>query len=250
MASLILPQSLGDFGIRSYLLKYGSGASLSRAFSSSIVDRLTDLMAFCLVILPSLMVMAGAVSGSVGMAAAAAMLAAALAISPDRKLLILRGLSSRLRGAVSDLTKAHPTRWWARFLGKLEFGQEMENVGGQLNLLLVISMSRYLLMAARSYFVAAALGVALPFEMAFFGSVVVQVAMPAAQTPGGLGVLDLGWAAVLTRIGVGGEETLSFLLGQRAYVSLWTFLLFLVAHVSHFIASPRGGQTDKGGGVE
>lgn len=91
------------------------------------------------------------------------------------------------------------------------------------------------------YFIAQAVGVKIgvvPFIVAY---PLAQLSLIASITPGGLGIFDLGWLGLLVLSGVPEEQALTFVVAQRAYVSVfvlvWTGFSIMLAFTDTIPAS-------------
>jgi uncharacterized membrane protein YbhN (UPF0104 family) len=88
----------------------------------------------------------------------------------------------------------------------------------------------YALLSARMILVALALRLEIPWYYLGMGVSVAQLAIVFSVTPGSVGFLEGGWAAVLGLAGLTLDQITTFLLGRRAYVLVFslvgTFLAF------------------------
>ena len=108
-----------------------------------------------------------------------------------------------------------------------------------------VTFVRYGLNAAMFWTIARALG--LPIELwtlVLVGSAV-QLSLVIAFTPGGLGIMDLGFVGLLALGGVPSETVAAFIIGQRAFQ--YTFFPLMagisyLATVRRSISAPRPGS--------
>jgi uncharacterized membrane protein YbhN (UPF0104 family) len=98
-----------------------------------------------------------------------------------------------------------------------------------------ITVLRYLLMAARFVAIAQAVGVAVPPLLVFVGIPVAQLGLLLAVTPGGLGMLEAGWLGVLLLAGLPRQDIATLLIGQRAAIFVFIFVLGLLSYLGSLI---------------
>ena len=91
--------------------------------------------------------------------------------------------------------------------------------------LLVLSFLKFSLTAARFVFIAQALGLPISPHLLVFGTPLGQMAYVFSITPGGLGIFEAGWFAVLTYGGILPADASVFVIGQRVYIVIFVFLL-------------------------
>lgn len=96
----------------------------------------------------------------------------------------------------------------------------------------VLTLGRYLAMAARACLVAVALDLSVPFWLIFLAVGLVRFTLLFAVAPGRLGVLEVGWYGVLALGGVGSATIIPFLIGLRVYSLVFNAVLALGAHVA------------------
>jgi uncharacterized membrane protein YbhN (UPF0104 family) len=92
------------------------------------------------------------------------------------------------------------------------------------------------MMIVRSYFIALALGITLSPWLLLLAAPVAQLGQLLAFTPGALGIRELSWFAVLQASGIPTDDLLTFLVGQRAYI---TFSILVLAFISQLITIVR-----------
>jgi uncharacterized membrane protein YbhN (UPF0104 family) len=93
----------------------------------------------------------------------------------------------------------------------------------------LLTVVMYGLLSARLFFIAQALRLDIPWYLLAMGVSVTQLALVFSVTPGSLGFLEAGWAAVLGLAGLTQGQFLTFVIGRRAYVLIFTLLGTLLA---------------------
>jgi len=93
----------------------------------------------------------------------------------------------------------------------------------------LLTLVMYSLLAARLNFVAQALRLDIPWYTLAMGIAVTQLALIFSVTPGSLGFLEGGWAAVMALAGIPLETFAVFVIGRRAYLLAFTSIVTLLA---------------------
>jgi len=93
----------------------------------------------------------------------------------------------------------------------------------------LLTVVMYGLLSARLFFIAQALRLDIPWYLLAMGVSVTQLALVFSVTPGSLGFLEAGWAAVLGLAGLTQGQFLTFVIGRRAYVLIFTLIGTLLA---------------------
>lgn len=98
-----------------------------------------------------------------------------------------------------------------------------------------------LVLVSGFYCMAQAVGVSTNWLLFLAAYPFVQLSLIAAVTPGGLGIFDLGWLGLLTLGGISESDALTFVVAQRAFVTV--FVLFwtgfsILLHFTYQLSSP------------
>lgn len=127
-------------------------------------------------------------------------------------------------------------------LGKLRSNkdllQELKTMmSGRTRLLLVaLTLGKYSASAMRYMLIMKLSGIDLAFEKVFMGTAVAQIGLIAGITPGGLGLVEAGWAGALYHYGISSLAVARFLVAQRllifASVLLLSFLFIIHERLS------------------
>jgi uncharacterized protein (TIRG00374 family) len=93
----------------------------------------------------------------------------------------------------------------------------------------LVTLVVYFFLSARLLFIAQALQLEIPAHLLAMGLCITQIAVVFAVTPGSLGFLEGGWAAVFGLAGLSREQFLFFVIGRRAFVLTFTLIDTLLA---------------------
>jgi uncharacterized membrane protein YbhN (UPF0104 family) len=93
----------------------------------------------------------------------------------------------------------------------------------------LLTLVMYGLLSARLFFIAQALRLDIPWHLLAMGIAVTQLALVFSVTPGSLGFLEGGWAAVLGLAGLTLDRFTTFVIGRRAFVLVFTLAGLLLA---------------------
>lgn len=89
------------------------------------------------------------------------------------------------------------------------------------------------------FYIGQAIGLGIGWVVFFLSFPFVQLSLIIAIAPGGLGIFDLGWLGLLQLSGLGEVEALSFVIAQRAYVTVFVLILSGVGLLITTIRSNR-----------
>jgi uncharacterized protein (TIRG00374 family) len=226
----LLPKDVADFGTRSLLLKRLHGYRLAKSGSSVVLDRLFDAVTTGILLLAVLPYWTG------------------LAGAGNTIFLII--LLTAIAGGVSWLAHAQVlavletvTRWGMRLARRiprmkkhLQFQPDYSWLGrDQLLILYLLSLAKFAATAARLILFSLAMGLSISPTLILLGTPLGQLSYVFAFTPGGLGIFELGWVGILSFAGVGTEETLAFVVGQRVLTVLLVAFLALLSHLVYHV---------------
>lgn len=224
---LFISRAASDLGTRIIALRQFTKASLGRASASVIIDNLMDISVVGLFGLPGILFLTDLVSAPVataimGAIALASLIAAPFAISSAAKSSVMpwfAGLPRRLNLGRFSLG-AGATPEWPDALQRL--GRSESAAVWALTLL------RFVLGTLQFAILAEAFDLGISPWVLFTIVPLVQVILVTGVTPGGLGIVDLGWLGLLVAAGIGTAEASTFVIVQRAGLTL-AFLLFAAA---------------------
>lgn len=226
----------GDFLLRPlFLKKIDPAVTFSKAVAVIFLEKVADLIFVILGIVPALLYLSAILTGR-----QAALLALAIF------LIGFWSLVFRIHPLVSCLQRV--LRWihgrgrafplLSRFardshLEKIEKISQSELIRKKsIFFLLFTTGCKYIILGLRLYWLARALNLPIPWTTLMAGLPVVQVSLIIAFTPGALGFREGGWYAVLGMRGLPRLAITTFLIGQRAYLFIFTSGIFLVVYVA------------------
>jgi uncharacterized membrane protein YbhN (UPF0104 family) len=82
------------------------------------------------------------------------------------------------------------------------------------------NIAKYLFLSLRFYFTGRALGIEFPLLNSFFALPLVQISSLVGVTPAGLGIVEMGTYGALLLVEVPKSQILTFVVGQRVFISL------------------------------
>ena len=98
---------------------------------------------------------------------------------------------------------------------------------------IILSWVKYALVCLRIFIIAKAFEISFSFTLSFFGAQVSQIGQLLGLTPGGLGVVEAGWAGVLHLQNFSNADSSLFVVGLR----LTIFLLIVIQYCAVSIVS-------------
>jgi uncharacterized protein (TIRG00374 family) len=242
ISSTFVSQYVGDYGVRPLALKASSDTSMGRAFYSVLLDRFFDLMLSLLFLVPGLLYLGGVVSPE-GLAILVVLLVGGYWVLVARNHRVVSGLLGVAAGAANRASAKTPILKGAlaRVASTLEGARAgFDRVGQKcITVANVLTLCRYVLMSLRSYFMALALGLSIPFGLIFVAVGLVRFTLFFAVAPGRLGVLEVGWYGVLALGGVASSAIIPFLIALRVYGLVFNAVLALAAHLAVTIRPRR-----------
>jgi len=194
---------------------------------SVFLDKAFDLLLAVVFVGPVLVYLLGWISLSQGLGFMAAMaIAGAIALGwqYERAMALFGRAGSRLARFLVFLPVIGP-KLARRLPGQFDRLTEGSYVSNRLALqAYVLTVVLYGLLAVRLFFFSQALQLEIPWYLFVMGACVAQLALIFSVTPGSLGFLEGGWAAVLGMAGLSGEQILYFVISRRAFVLVFTLV--------------------------
>jgi len=242
--SLFAPRGVGDFAGRPLALRAGGGSSLGMALYSTLLDRLFDYILLMLMTGPALLYVGHLVSLELGTALAAILAGVSFFVIATRFGQVVRWFTAFV---------GQFTAWSSRVpvLGRLIPQDKVDRLrqlkGIQIDLWTVargylLTILQILMVILRSYLIARALRLHLPFLLLLLAAPVAQLGQIIAFTPGALGIRELSWFGVLQATGIPRDDLLVFLVGHRAYIYICTLALGLIGQLIVAIWPQRAGS--------
>ncbi|MBL7200780.1 MAG: flippase-like domain-containing protein [Anaerolineae bacterium] len=235
---LVLPEALGVYGVGPLAMKMDGGSSFTMALGTLFVDKLFDLGLSGILLLPT----AAYALRLIDLNACAALfglvfVALAVALSGWYGSLVALALGVRDAAAARLSRLAWANRVLDGRAAQALLAIDRERLPARRSALQAygITVIRYLLMTLRFASVAISLQVAVPPLLLFVGIPIAQLGLLLAVTPGALGTLEAGWFGVLLLAGLPRQEIMTFLIGQRAALFVFVFVLGLISYTSSLI---------------
>ena len=227
----LVPISVGMLGGRPVALSVSGTVPLRRAVLSVVLDKFFDLILALLLLIPVACYLVDWISLGVTFGLMAAVVIAAAALMGWHYERLMRWLA-RVALRLSRLLVVVP------FVGRRlmnRLPQQLERLANETFVtnrravqLFGLTLVLYSLLSVRLILIALALRLAVPWYLLVMGVAVTQFTLIFSFTPGSLGVLEGGWAAVFGLGGQMGAYTV-FVIGRRAFVLIYTLVCTLLA---------------------
>ncbi len=221
---LVLPMDVSDFSVRTMSLKLNHSISIGRASYSVYMDRTFDLVVAGLFLVPSILSIVGTIEPVTGLwlfAACFVFGVVSFAFWGRQTMIVIVFIFHQLFRAVCRI------RWIGRRVDhdaerKLFAERDYGPVAAPLFLL---SSVKFFLTAMRFVTIGAAMGVTLGAAKLLLFVPGAQFAALFALTPGGLGIADWSWSALLIKIGADETVIVPYLISLRVVISLSIIVL-------------------------
>lgn len=242
MLGFLVPKDISDLGGRTVWLNQLHGLTLSRAGASVIIDRLFDMLCAAIFLLSVLPYWLGCFQASVGIG-----LMFVLAVVVGTMLFIGHGLL--MAGATRLLNRglllAHQIPWARKRLPEILSITVLDR--DTVLRAYLFSVVKFVCTAGRLVFFALALSLPISPTLVLLGTPLGQLSYLFAFTPGGLGIFEAGWFAILKFGGVATGSATMFVVGQRILTVVLSGLLALLSQVlytlrRHFLQSTRNAS--------
>jgi len=230
----------GDFVVKPGLLKQINGIPLKSGLSSIVVEKLFDLSLIGILVIPSLLFLFNIINESLALVIILIVTLLFISLLSYRSSMIIKlliqlyGFGLRTLSKISILNRLVKDK-------ALSGNPSIDNyhvISKKILLtIFMLTLLRFLLLILRLYLLNESLGLGIPVALFIAGIPIAQLALALALTPGSLGFLEGGWYAVLTLGGIGEIERSAFLIGQRAYWSIFIGLIFLITYILFGIAN-------------
>jgi uncharacterized protein (TIRG00374 family) len=229
-----ISQAGGDFVVKPGLLKQINGIPLKSGLSTIVVEKLFDLSLIGILVIPSLLFLFKAINEFLALVIILIFLILFISVLSYRSssiiTLLLRFYSFGLRALnkIPLLNRVIKNKDYSAY-------QSHDNIQAFHKKVLLnifsLTLLRFLFLVLRLYLLNESLGLGIPVAIFVAGIPIAQLALALALTPGALGFLEGGWFAVLALGGIGEIERSAFLIGQRAYWSIFIGLIFLITYI-------------------
>ncbi len=224
---LVLPKDLTDFGWRIGWLKKKHKVQLSLAGTSVILDRMFDLLImliFLLAVLPYWLGWIALQKTFVLMAVLPVLAGLAVYFMHPLLFNMIGSMVRWARGLISGIPGLKQ-----RVKGEYVMPEIQRNI---LVRVYALSVLKFGFTACRMILFAVALGIPVSSAIILVGTPLGQLSYLFAFTPGGLGIFEAGWYAVLRLANLENEHVIAFVVGQRI---LTIFIIMVLAALSHLV---------------
>lgn len=214
--SFLAPQNMGAMAVRTASLRIAEEVPTPTALYSVLLDRLLDLLLMVGLSLPAVLFLARVLPYQISSALAILVLGLFLAshllpprLRPVEISAALYGFTLHLFSRVSFLAQCLP-------LTRVQT-QTYEVTSSTSFRLTVYTVIRFLVFLTRAFVMALAFHIQISPWVLLLGMPLAQLGLVLAITPGGLGITDLGWYAILAVAGIDRADALLFVVGSRAF---------------------------------
>jgi uncharacterized protein (TIRG00374 family) len=228
----VVPITVGMLGGRPVALSLSRGVSLRRSALSVFLDKLFDLALALLLVVPVVLYLVDWISLTLafGLMAGMVLIGALLAAWQYERLVAFVGQATARLSRPLVHVPVIGRRLVQRLPDQLARLSEASGVSNRLAVRsFALTLGMYTLLGARLFFIAQALRLDIPWYLLAMGLCVTQLAVVFSVTPGSLGFLEGGWAAVMGLAGLTSDQFLTFVIGRRAYFLLFTLFSTLLA---------------------
>jgi len=232
LAGQVVPITIGMLGARPVALSLSQQVSLGRSALSVFLDKLFDLVLALLLVGPVALFLVGWLERPLAlgiMGGLAAIGAALIGWRYEQAVRFIGQLGARLAQPLARMPVIgrRLVQRLPKQLDRLSSETFVDNRVALQAFLLTLVM--YGLLSARLFFIAQALRLDIPWYLLSMGIAVTQLALVFSVTPGSLGFLEGGWAAVLGLAGLTLDQFTTFVIGRRAFVLVFTLAGLLLA---------------------
>jgi uncharacterized protein (TIRG00374 family) len=231
LVGFIVPKDLSDIGGRTATLVVKHDVPLQYAGASVLLDRVFDIVIMGLFLGPSLLFLTDSV-GIVGGMAFMILIASGFYFLIQFGYHFLTDLISKAFNLFVGLLRRLPIIR-QRSLNKLEFFPLSKH---HFSRAYFFSLLKFSCTALRFVFFARALAMPISPFVFFLSMPIGQLSFLFAFTPGGIGIFEAGWYAILAYIGVPHSYISPFLIEQRIFTIIFIGILFLISELIAFLS--------------
>lgn len=228
----VVPITIGMLGARPVALSLSQQVSLGRSALSVFMDKLFDLVLALLLVIPVALFLVGWIERPLAfgiMGCVVVVAALLIGWQYEQAIRFFGQLGTRFAGPLARVPVIG-RRLVRRLPGQLDRLSSETFVENRVALqAFLLTLVMYGLLSARLFFIAQALRLEIPWYLLAMGIAVTQLALVFSITPGSLGFLEGGWAAVLGLAGLTLDQFTTFVIGRRAFVLVFTLIGTLLA---------------------
>jgi uncharacterized protein (TIRG00374 family) len=230
----VVPITIGMLGARPVALSLSQQVPLGRSALSVFMDKLFDLVLALLLVIPVALFLVGWIERPLAFGIMGGVVVVGVLLigwQYEQSIRFFGRLGTRFSEPLArvPVIGRRLVRRLPKQLDRLSSETFVENRVALQAFLLTLVM--YGLLSARLFFIAQALRLDIPWYLLAMGIAVTQLALVFSVTPGSLGFLEGGWAAVLGLAGLTLDQFTTFVIGRRAFVLVFTLIGTLLAFV-------------------
>jgi uncharacterized protein (TIRG00374 family) len=230
----VMPITIGMLGTRPVALSLSQGVSLKRSALAGFLDKLFDLILALLLFIPVALYLVGWISRPLAFAliTGIVVIGAILITWRFEQTLHLAGqMGARLSQPLARLPLLGD-RLIRRLQPQIEHLSNETFLPNSLALqCFLLTLVMYTLLSARLVYIAEAVRLDIPWYILAMSVAVTQLTLIFSITPGSLGFLEGGWAAVFSLAGLTLDQFTIFVIARRAYFLVFTAIDALLAFV-------------------
>lgn len=236
---LVVPRTASDLGVR-FVTLTGVGRTTPEVAAASVaLDQLFDMALLLAALVPSLLLLGGAGLWAVAFGAVAVTTSVVAMLHLGRAVQWFSGVLATLATRLGNRGGGVGAFFRRRSESLVRLSRVEHFTTRQATILAAATLARYALNAAMFWSLAEALELPISLWTFVLAGAGVQLSLVAAITPGGLGIMDLGWVGLLTLGGASSEAVGLFIVGQRAFQ--YTFFP-VMAGLSYVTVLRRGDR--------
>jgi uncharacterized protein (TIRG00374 family) len=237
-SGLLFAQSATVIVVRSAALNRLNHVSLKVSISSVIIDKIFDLSYIFFFIIPVLLFFLKAVSLAQACLIALLIFCGAAVLITSKYAVWMRLIKAVINLALSVTARTPFLKRFKR-LPQDENSQPVDDWqilkrGAVLRAFWLTALGE-LMLVARSYLIARAIGLDISPLALFMGITLTQLSLIFAFTPGGLGIVEIGWYVALSEAHTIPSEIGAFLLAHRVFQSAAIVAIWLSLYVWRWI---------------
>ena len=227
---LLSSQTIGDFAGRPLILKASRKVTLKKGFLAILIERFNDLLLIVILSIPIAMFLLGVLTNSTVFICIFVLSFVVFWVIYGFKFNFLFINSLRLcSSAVKKLGGIIKTSIAQVWSDKIKDFSDEKIFTKKLNIKIAsYTVLRFILISLQFYFISVAIGTNIRFDHILISIPIAQLSLFIAFTPSGLGIYDFGWYGALKLSGVPDGEIIPFVLGQRAFLTVFTLIIMVI----------------------
>lgn len=230
---LLSSQTIGDFAGRPLILKASRKVTLKKGFLAILIERFNDLLLIIILSIPIAMFIFSVLTNSTVFVCIFVLSFIVFWVTYGFKFNFLFINSLRLCSSVvkklGGIIRTSTAQVWS---DKIRDFSDEKIFTPKFNIKIAsYTVLRFILISLQFYFISVAIGANIRFDHILISIPIAQLSLFLAFTPAGLGIYDFGWYGALKLSGVPDSEIIPFVLGQRAFLTVFTLLFTVIAMI-------------------